>query len=654
MQCPTCKAEIADSSSFCEKCGSAVPAGGASPGAGAAGGASEASADDPNALLGKTIAGKYRITRLLGEGGMGCVYVAEQMLGTKARNVAIKTLHKHLSEDEKIRERFQREVGTVAELEHPNTIQVYDYGAMPDGLLYIVMEFVQGKSIAAVLEKEGHIDPARVRKIVQQVGGSLEEAHAHGIVHRDLKPDNVVLTDRAGQKDFVKVLDFGIAKRSQETDPNEKKLTQQGMVLGTPQYMAPEQFLGKSLDARADIYAMGVMAYEMLTGQLPFAANTAWEWATQHMTLPPRAIETQPNGAAVPEPMRRAIRRALEKDPAARFATMHEMVEAFCAEGSQAQPAPQPMQGAPGLANAAANAGTNAATNVGANTPGRGKTQMGEPIGPGSEGMVAPARTASGTSPGTPMQGPMNGFQGTPGPMVPFGAMGPGAMVPGAMGPGVPPYRAAVPAYPANASARSNGNTGDAPDGGRKGLLIAAAIVGVLTLGCVAAAVLWPSSGPRPIPGELADTNTTTTTTTATAAPTTPDPGGSGGSSTEPSAAPLGGGGGGGGHANGGGGGGGAVVPPHHPDAGKPNTPPTPTQQPTVSPTVTPTAPPTFPPIPTSFPTIIPTIIPPPAQNLPPAVQAACNEALAARRRGIPNPSAEQQCRNGGGGSLLH
>ena len=160
------------------------------------------------------------------------------------------------------------------------------------------MEFLQGKSLADLLEKEGAMTPERVAYIMEQVCGSLEEAHGRGIVHRDLKPDNVVLVERAGKKDFVKVLDFGIAKRSKEEDKNEQKLTQQGMVLGTPPYMSPEQFTGQPIDARSDIYSLGVMAYEMLTGKLPFKADTAWEWATQHMTQPPIPIESLAEGHA--------------------------------------------------------------------------------------------------------------------------------------------------------------------------------------------------------------------------------------------------------------------------------------------------------------------------------------------------------------------
>jgi serine/threonine-protein kinase len=310
---------------------------------------------------------------------MGAVYEGEQQLGTSKRRVAIKTLHPHLSRNPQIEARFQREVGTIAELEHPNTIQVYDFGSTPEGILYIVMEFLQGKSLADLLTAEGAMPPARVAHILEQVCGSLEEAHAHGIVHRDLKPDNVVLVERAGQKDFVKVLDFGIAKRSREEDKNEQKLTQQGMVLGTPPYMSPEQFTGQPVDARSDIYSLAVMGYEMLTGKLPFSANTAWEWATQHMTQPPIPIESLAEGGRVPAAMREALKRALAKAPEQRFENLRAFIDAFEGRGVEktAPEAPEDKRAAGAL--------------------GRQRTELGAPLdvvaafgGPGSPGAPPP------------------------------------------------------------------------------------------------------------------------------------------------------------------------------------------------------------------------------------------------------------------------
>jgi serine/threonine-protein kinase len=166
--------------------------------------------------------------------------------------------------------------------------------------------------------------------LLKQISGSLEEAHRQGIVHRDLKPENVILVQRAGVKDVVKLLDFGIAARTESADAaKEAKLTQQGMVLGTPPYMSPEQFTGKALDMRSDIYSLAVMAYEMLTGQLPFDAQTPWQWATEHMTSQPRPFETMEISHKIPQVMREAILRALAKDREERFATVTDFVDAL-------------------------------------------------------------------------------------------------------------------------------------------------------------------------------------------------------------------------------------------------------------------------------------------------------------------------------------
>jgi serine/threonine-protein kinase len=367
--------------------------------------------DQEHPLVGQTV-GKYKIVKLLGEGGMGCVYMAEQQLGTTARKVALKTLHKHLSHDQSIKARFNRECETVVGLEHPNTIQVFDFGEMPDGTLYLVMEFVSGKSVADTLIHEGPMPAARVENILKQVCGSLEEAHGKGIVHRDLKPDNVVLCEKAGQKDWVEVLDFGIAKRSSEHDPNEAKLTQQGMVLGTPPYMSPEQFTGQPVDVRSDIYALGVMAYEMLSGKLPWEANTAWEWASKHMTEVPTPLERQLDAAKlanVPQHMRDAIARALAKNKDERFASVKEFFTAF--SGGHVVPS---------LAAAQAEAPPTTG-----GQPARPKTEMAQPMMGGGPppGAMPP--------PGAYNAGPPAGGMGGPGmgaaPVVPPGPMHQGA-----------------------------------------------------------------------------------------------------------------------------------------------------------------------------------------------------------------------------------
>jgi serine/threonine-protein kinase len=420
IACPACQTPSDGSQKFCPKCGAMLP-----------------TQAGPDPLIGQVLGGKYRIAKLLGEGGMGAVYLGEQQMGTKTRNVAIKTLHKHLSQDPHINARFMRECGTLSELEHPNTIQVYDFGKSDDGLLYVVMEYVQGADVATVLEKGGPMPPERVQKILTQVCGSLEEAHKRGIVHRDLKPENVVLCERAGQTDWVEVLDFGIAKRQEESDPNEQKLTQQGMVLGTPPYMSPEQFTGKPIDARSDIYALGVMAYEMLTGKLPFVAQTAWEWATQHMTAPPIEIDTHPNAGAIPPHMKATIKKAMEKLPENRYSSVREFIEALTAGHVQPIAAP-PVGGTAVLGPSPPTSGMV-----------REKTQIGEP-------MVAPA--ATGGQPAAPA---------TFGPAV---APSPPA--------GPPPGAAPAPAY---AQAGGGG-------GGGKGPLLA--ILGGLGVLCIIGIVL--------------------------------------------------------------------------------------------------------------------------------------------------------------------
>ncbi|MCA9631045.1 MAG: protein kinase, partial [Myxococcales bacterium] len=299
MKCEACDHENIDGARFCAGCGAILPA-------------AHDEGEDP--LVGQVVGGRYRITKVLGEGGMGIVYLGEQQMGSTVRKVAVKTLHAHLSKDPSVLARFHRECGTVAQLEHPNTIKFYDFGSMADGTLYIAMEFVSGSPLDKIVE-EGPMPPERVLKVMKQICGALDEAHKQGVIHRDLKPENVILTTRAGEKDFVKVLDFGIAARSESADAQkEAKLTQQGMVLGTPPYMSPEQFTGKELDQRSDIYSLGVMAYEMLTGKLPFDADTPWEWATKHMTAQPTPFEASAQQVSAPPNMKSAIMRALSKD----------------------------------------------------------------------------------------------------------------------------------------------------------------------------------------------------------------------------------------------------------------------------------------------------------------------------------------------------
>ena len=347
MKCNTCGSENVEGARFCASCGATM---------------TTVEAQEKT-LVGQVVGGRYHVKRVLGEGGMGIVYEAEQQMGTATRKVALKTLHSHLSQDPSVSARFHREVGTIAQLEHPNTIKVYDFGATTDGTLYIAMEFVAGKSLSQLLEESKTLPPERVLRIVRQIAGSLEEAHQQGVIHRDLKPDNVVLTQRAGEKDVVKLLDFGIAARTESADAaREQKLTQQGMVLGTPPYMSPEQFTGKPLDARSDIYSLAVMTYEMLTGRLPFEATTPWQWATEHMTAQPIPFDASPVAAQIPPSMRTAVLRALSKNKEERQASVTAFYEELAGSasvasgahtGTAAMAAP-PVFDAPGPAKTAA------------------------------------------------------------------------------------------------------------------------------------------------------------------------------------------------------------------------------------------------------------------------------------------------------------
>ncbi|NUP07331.1 MAG: protein kinase [Polyangiaceae bacterium] len=314
MDCLACHTENVDTARFCAKCGAPLPV---------------RKTEDADPLIGQTIGGRYRITGILGEGGMGRVYAAEQKMGTSVRKAAIKTLLSQYAKDPQTVARFMREVGTVSELEHPNTIKVYDAGQIEGtGELYIAMELLQGVALDDLLASGQPLPPERVDRIVGQVCGSLQEAHDKGIVHRDLKPANIYLTTRAGEPDVVKVLDFGIAKRGGSRESKtEQKLTQQGTILGTPPYMSPEQFTGKELDARSDLYSLGILAYEMLTGRLPFEADTPWQWMTQHMNAQPFPFETIPAAANVPPKMRQAVMRALSKEPSQRPQSARELFE---------------------------------------------------------------------------------------------------------------------------------------------------------------------------------------------------------------------------------------------------------------------------------------------------------------------------------------
>ncbi len=231
--------------------------------------------------IGQVVNGKFRVEALVGQGGMGRVYRAKHL--TLDRPVVLKMLHKDFSTDPQVVQRFQREARAASRLNHPNSIAVLDFGEAEDGTLFMAMEFLAGRDLARVIGDEFPLGDARIVRIGAQMLSALAEAHVQGIVHRDLKPENVMIEPRRGEPDFVKVLDFGIAKIT-SPGANEPKLTQAGLVCGTPEYMSPEQARGAELDSRTDLYSTGVILYQMATGELPFQSDTPVGFLTKHLT----------------------------------------------------------------------------------------------------------------------------------------------------------------------------------------------------------------------------------------------------------------------------------------------------------------------------------------------------------------------------------
>lgn len=268
-------------------------------------------------LIGQTLDEKYRIEQRLSAGGMGAVYRARHL--QMDRPVALKLLHQRLLADEAARIRFQREARAAVRLQHQNAVSVTDFGETADGYVYLVMELLEGPTLREILVREAPIETARAISIMLQASAAVEAAHEAGIIHRDLKPSNILVTQSPDVPAVVKVLDFGIAKLAAHTlDDDEGAITlrQAGALIGTPRYMAPEQYNGDELTPAADVYSLGVILYEMLTGMAPFTGSTLVEIATKHVSDPPQPLRNIV--AAIPEDVERVVLHALEKAPADR------------------------------------------------------------------------------------------------------------------------------------------------------------------------------------------------------------------------------------------------------------------------------------------------------------------------------------------------
>ncbi len=277
----------------------------------------DAPASPHNPLIGCIIDGRYKIESVLGEGGMGVVFRGSHtIIGKK---IAIKLLRADLARDHEATERFLNEAKAASAVGNPHIIDISDFGQLPDGSTYLVMEFLEGVPLSSVLESERPLSIERIVHIAEQLGVGLAAAHEAGIVHRDLKPDNIFLVDRSGTKDFVKILDFGIAKMT-NSDGN---ITRAGAVFGTPHYMSPEQAAGSPVDKRGDIYAFGVILYELVSGKVPFEAENFMAILTQHMYKAPTPLRTlRPQADRASLALEAITLKCMAKRPEQRYQSM--------------------------------------------------------------------------------------------------------------------------------------------------------------------------------------------------------------------------------------------------------------------------------------------------------------------------------------------
>ena len=295
--CPTCGTEYPLSERFCPRDGTALRA-------------TNAGAD----LMGSIVADRYHILKKLGEGGMGQVYLAEHV--KMGRMSALKVMNPGMNQDADAIARFNREAANASRLNHPNICAIYDFGETPDGLIYLAMEFIEGQSLTSLVEQSGGLPAARAAAIIHQSADALQVAHDAGIVHRDLKPDNIMIAKSRDGADLAKVVDFGIAKAH---NSDAQKVTKTGLVVGTPEYMSPEQLAGDKLDGRSDIYSLGLVAFNCLTGTLPFPAASAQESMIARLVEQPRTLAEMKPSVAWPAEVQAVMDRALARDANERY-----------------------------------------------------------------------------------------------------------------------------------------------------------------------------------------------------------------------------------------------------------------------------------------------------------------------------------------------
>jgi serine/threonine protein kinase len=283
-------------------------------------------AEDPTQLIGRIVNGKYEVLSILGEGGMGVVYKVRHLILQNKNTFALKILHPKLCAQPNFHDRFLREVEIAMELTHENIIQIRDFGMTEQNLLFYTMDFFPGESLKRIIERENPVPPQRIVGITRQILLALGEAHKSGIIHRDLKPDNLLIERTHDGTDRVRILDFGIAKiLVGDGEAEEKNLTQDG-VIGTPKYMSPEQASGDGIDGRSDLYALGCIVYEMLTGRVPFDGKSARSTLMSHLTAPPPPLKEVCSRTDVPPHLENLTFRLLAKDREARPASAEEVL----------------------------------------------------------------------------------------------------------------------------------------------------------------------------------------------------------------------------------------------------------------------------------------------------------------------------------------